>query len=241
MSDRAGMICDAESVGTALAEARALNADIRAQGIAYGRPAEAVRALQWQQMALASEAVLGALDHFIRNGGGSRGARAIRDPEGEALPLTIDGPLEDYRFRVERDADRTEQIVVRLDGEALRIATRPNRPFNETRPLVLRARLAGLADWPDFRPGPRRRRKLMLNIPGAKGRRNRRGDGRDGPGRRGPLPPRLCRRHLQHRLAHGAAAGRRGARRASSRASAATGCRTPSSPRWRPTGWTCPE
>ena len=83
------MICDAESVGEALAEARALNADIRAQGIAYGRPAEAVRALQWQQMALASEAVLAALDHFIRNGGGSRGARAIRDPEGESLPLTI--------------------------------------------------------------------------------------------------------------------------------------------------------
>ena len=147
MSDQAGMICDAESVGTALAEARALNADIRAQGIAYGRPAEAVRALQWQQMALASEAVLGALDHFIRNGGGSRGARAIRDPEGEALPLTIDGPLEDYRFRVERDADRTEQIVVRLDGEALRIATRPNRPFNE------HARSFFERDWPDWLTG----------------------------------------------------------------------------------------
>ena len=113
MSDRAGMICDAESVGAALAEARALNADIRAKGIAFGRPAEAVRALQWQQMALASEAVLAALDHFIRHGGGSRGARAIRDPAGESLPLTVDGPLEAYRFRTERDADRAEQIVVR--------------------------------------------------------------------------------------------------------------------------------
>ena len=83
MSDQAGMICDADSVGEALEEARALNADIRAKGIAYGRAAEAVRALQWQQMALASEAVLAALDHFIRHGGGSRGARAICDPDGE--------------------------------------------------------------------------------------------------------------------------------------------------------------
>ena len=89
MSDRAGMICDADERRARRSPRRAaLNADIRAKGIACGRPAEAVRALQWQQMALASEAVLAALDHFIRHGGGSRGARAIRDPAGEALPLT---------------------------------------------------------------------------------------------------------------------------------------------------------
>ena len=61
MSDRAGMICDPGSVAAALAEARGLNAEISAQGIACGRAAEAARALQWQQMALASEAVLAAL------------------------------------------------------------------------------------------------------------------------------------------------------------------------------------
>ena len=147
MSDRAGMICDAESVGEALAEARALNADIRAQGIAYGRPAEAVRALQWQQMALASEGVLAALDHFIRRGGGSRGARAIRDPAGESLPLTAEGPLEPYRFRMERDADRAEQIVVRLYGGAVRVETRPNRTFDEG------ARSFFERDWPDWLTG----------------------------------------------------------------------------------------
>ena len=111
-----------------------------------------MRALQWQQMALASEAVLGALDHFIRNGGGSRGARAIRDPEGEALPLTIDGPLEDYRFRVERDADRTEQIVVRLEGEALRIqrgrtARSTNTPARSSNATGRTGSLAGFSTW----------------------------------------------------------------------------------------------
>lgn len=131
MSDKAGLICDGESVASALVEARRLNAEIRAKGIAYERAAEAGRALQWRQMALASEAVLAALDYFIRNGGGSRGARAICDTTGESLPLSNGGPLEEFRFRKERDAHREEQIVVRLEGDAMRIATRPNRKFDE--------------------------------------------------------------------------------------------------------------
>jgi hypothetical protein len=147
MSDKAAMICDAEGVRAALAAARKLNADIRVKGIAFGRPAEAVRALQWQQMALASEAVLGALDHYVRHGGGSRGARAIRDPDGEALPLTGKGPLEAYRFRTERDADRAEQIVVRKDGDSLHISRRSNRPFDES------ARSFFERDWPDWLTG----------------------------------------------------------------------------------------
>jgi succinate dehydrogenase flavoprotein subunit len=147
MSDRAGMICDARGVGEALVEARELNADIRANGIGYGRPAEAARALQWQQMAVASEAVLAALDHFIRHGGGSRGARAICDAAGEALPMTIDGPLYAYRFRRERDAHRAEQIVVRLDDGTLHVSTRLNRRFDEG------ARSFFERDWPDWLTG----------------------------------------------------------------------------------------
>ena len=46
MSDHAGMICDGAGVAGVLAEARALNAGIRARGIAPGRAAEAGRALQ---------------------------------------------------------------------------------------------------------------------------------------------------------------------------------------------------
>jgi len=147
MSDKAGMICDPEGVRAALAAARQLNADIRANGIAFARPAEAVRALQWRQITLASEAVLAALDHYVRHGGGSRGARAIRDPDGEALPLTGEGPLEAYRFRMERDADRAEQIVVRKDRDGLHISKRSNRPFDES------ARSFFERDWPDWLTG----------------------------------------------------------------------------------------
>ena len=147
MSDKAGMICDAESVARALEEARALNADIRAKGISHGRASEAARALQRAQMALASEAVLAALDYFIRQGGGSRGARAIRDPQGESLPVFRSGPLEDYRFRKERDTQKSEKIVVRLDGETLHVSIRPNRPFDES------AKSFFERDWPDWLTG----------------------------------------------------------------------------------------
>jgi hypothetical protein len=147
MSDHAGIVCRPEGVAAALAGARALNAAIRRHGIAPGRPAEAVRALQWQQMALASEAVLTALDRFIAEGGGSRGARAICDPAGESLPETAQGPLEAFRFRRERPDHRGEQIALSLDGDGFRLATRPNRPFDETaRPFFER-------DWPDWLTG----------------------------------------------------------------------------------------
>ena len=147
MSDHAGMICDGSSVAAALVEARALNANLRAHGIAFGRPAEAARALQWQQTALASEAVLMALDHYIRSGGGSRGARAIPDDAGSSLPETSSGPLAAYRFRVERDVDRGEQLLVRRDGDGFAVEARPNRTFDE------KARSFFERDWPAWLTG----------------------------------------------------------------------------------------
>lgn len=147
MSDHAGMICDAESVATALAEAHALNADLHARGIACARPAEAARALQWHHMALASEAVLAALDHYVRAGGGSRGARAILDAEGGSLPQTAGGSLDAYRFRAERGTDRAEQFVVAREGDGFRITSRPNRAFDEN------ARSFFERDWPDWLTG----------------------------------------------------------------------------------------
>lgn len=147
MSDKAGLICDGDGVAQALLEARSLNADIRAKGVAYARAGEVARSVQWQQMALASEAVLAALDFFIRNGGGSRGARAICDAQGESLPLANSGPLQEFRFRKERDAHRDEQIVVRLDGETMRISTRPNRTFDES------AKSFFERDWPAWLTG----------------------------------------------------------------------------------------
>ncbi len=147
MSDRAGMICDSQSVADALLEARRLNDEIRAKGIAYARGGEAARALQWRQMALASEAVLSALDFYIDNGGGSRGARAICDPDGESLPLVHSGPLQAYRFRKERPEHRDEQVVVRLDGDAMALSTRPNRTFDENSKSFFER------DWPAWLTG----------------------------------------------------------------------------------------
>lgn len=147
MSDRAGIICDPTGVSSALREAEALNAGIRANGIAYGHAAEAVRAAQWQQMALASEAVLAALDHYIGDGGGSRGARTICDPAGDDAPTTKSGVLEEFRFRKERVEHKAEQIVVRFDGSAMQITTRPNRFLDETQKSFFER------DWPDWLTG----------------------------------------------------------------------------------------
>lgn len=147
MSDRAGILCDADGVRDALEEARSLNTEIRSNGISYGHQSEAVRSCQWQQMALASEAVLTALDYYIRNGGGSRGARAICDPSGEAAPDTRTGSLEQYRFRKERDEHKAEQIVVSFDGKTMNISTRPNRSFDEE------AKSFFERDWPDWLTG----------------------------------------------------------------------------------------
>ena len=147
MSDYAGIVCYAGRVKEALAGAQALNSSIRKRGIAYKGPYEALRALQWRHMAIVSETVLAALAFYVNCGGGSRGARAICDPEGERVPLARTGPLSEFRFLPERVEDRTEQILIRFNGEdpvirrrAIRSCDREPRPFFER-------------DWPDFLTG----------------------------------------------------------------------------------------
>ncbi|MBU1548569.1 MAG: FAD-binding protein [Alphaproteobacteria bacterium] len=147
MSDKAGIICDSEGVSAALGDAGVLNAEIRLKGIAHGHAAEAVRAAQWQQMALASEAVLAALDHYIKDGGGSRGARTICDPVGEDAPAIKSGQLEEYRFRKERKEHKAEQIVVSFDGISMAVSTRPNRVVDEAEKNFFER------DWPDWLTG----------------------------------------------------------------------------------------
>jgi succinate dehydrogenase/fumarate reductase flavoprotein subunit len=147
MSEAAGILVDAATVQQALAASRALNAAIRAQGIAVARPSEAARAIQWQQMALASEAVLTALDHYIAAGGGSRGARAVLDPLGDGLPMVTSGPLDEARFRLERPSDRACQIVLRQNGDGFSVTERPNRALDAaSRPFFER-------DWPAWLTG----------------------------------------------------------------------------------------
>lgn len=147
MSDAAGILCDAGSVRDALRQARALNERLSRHGIRIARPSEAARGVQWRQMALASEAVLTALDHYIASGGGSRGARAILDQAGEGVPMSAQGPLEAVRFRAERAADRVRQIVLRFEDGAFRITERAVRSNDMTaRPFFER-------DWPAWLTG----------------------------------------------------------------------------------------
>lgn len=147
MSDHAGILCTASGVKGALEGARALNRRLAREGLAFGRPAEAARALQWHQMALASEAVLTALDHYISQGGGSRGARAICDAAGESLPMSAAGPLDAFRFRAERPQDRETQILIGAGPQGLRLWQRKNRPHDPaSKPFFER-------DWPAWLTG----------------------------------------------------------------------------------------
>ena len=148
MSDHAGMVCRAADVRSALEGARALNDEIRKHGVSHeGKAFDAVRTLQWRQTAIASEAVLAALDFYVERGGGSRGARTVCDPNGDQVPHARTGPLEDFRFLSERAQDRAEQILVRVARErfvirtrSLRVSVPGERPFFER-------------NWPDFLTG----------------------------------------------------------------------------------------
>lgn len=148
MSDSAGMICRAASIASALREAKQLTMGIRDKGVSFDATTFGVtHALQWCQNALASEAILAALDYYVSNGGGSRGARVICDNEGECVPSTINGPLEEYRFRMEKTEHKDQQIVVKYADSALVIFTRQPRKFSQTeRPFFER-------NWPHYLTG----------------------------------------------------------------------------------------
>ncbi len=148
MSDAAGMICRADRIASALRDAQQLTRAIREQGVSFDATTLGVtHALQWQQNALASEAILAALNHYVSHGGGSRGARVICDSAGECVPITRKGPLEEYRFRMEKTKDKDQQIVVKWTGLATAIATRKPRDFlPKERPFFER-------NWPHYLTG----------------------------------------------------------------------------------------
>ena len=147
MSDAAGILCDGVQVHRALVAARELNNRLSRDGIRIDRPSEVARAIQWRQMALASEAVLVALDHYISTGGGSRGARAILDPKGEGVPMSVHGPLQTVRFRAERLKDRGRQIVLAFRDGRFHVSERQIRTIDPSaRPFFER-------DWPAWLTG----------------------------------------------------------------------------------------
>jgi succinate dehydrogenase / fumarate reductase, flavoprotein subunit len=117
MSDKAGFICQTREVPEACARAEGLNRTIAERGIRFDQAPQAVGAVLWRQMAVASEAILHALRHYILHGGGSRGARALCAPSAPHAPDTRLGALDEFRFMGERTQDRAVQIHVRrVDG-----------------------------------------------------------------------------------------------------------------------------
>lgn len=147
MSDHAGIICYPDEVANALNAARALNRQITNSGVAFSRASEVARALQWRHMALVSESVLTALNDYIENDGGSRGARAICDSQGELLPKSSKLDLSKFRFRRERERDKSEQIVVVYDDEVMRVIRHQNRSIDTSNGAFFER------DWPKWLTG----------------------------------------------------------------------------------------
>ena len=147
MSDHAGFMCSAARVREALIKARKLNGDIRSRGLRPDRPDLTERCVQWRQMALVSEAVLTALDAYLSRGGGSRGARAIRDPDGSDVPVTRTGTLEAFRFRAERKQDRAEKIAIRFENGTLACSFQRIRRHDHSRAAYFER------DWAEFLTG----------------------------------------------------------------------------------------
>jgi len=125
MSDYAGIICTGDAVKSALQEAKALRNKIADSGLQVSSPAQVGQAFRWRQMAAVSEAVLTALDHYIKNGGGSRGARAICSDSGTKCPEAYKSDLSAFRFIDEQARDKEEKLVVKADGEGFSIDVMP--------------------------------------------------------------------------------------------------------------------
>ncbi len=133
MSDCAGFVCRVDDVAAALAAARQLNQRIAAEGINIAEARHISEGVLRVQTALLSEAVLCALDHYIRQGGGSRGARMLCSDQGTRAPDSRLGALDDYRFLAENETQRQEKMLLRYQpGAGMQIHERPLRPIEDT-------------------------------------------------------------------------------------------------------------
>jgi len=118
MSDHAGIICTAADVAQARAHSQALRESVEVDGLSVSSAALVGHAFRWRHMVWVSEAVLTALDYYIKNGGGSRGARAICSPDGTRCPDASHEDLSRFRFIEEQQKDRQEKLIVsRQDGQ----------------------------------------------------------------------------------------------------------------------------
>jgi succinate dehydrogenase/fumarate reductase flavoprotein subunit len=136
MSDHAAFVCFVETVPAALEEARRLNREIAERGIRIDDHQHIGEAILRAQTARLSEAVLHALDYYIRDGGGSRGARMYCSPRGKQTPETRLGPLDDLRILPENPAHRQEKILLCYQPDSgMRISKRALRGIEDTRKI----------------------------------------------------------------------------------------------------------
>lgn len=147
MSDCAGFICNAQQVEKALRAAHRLNQKVMKEGISISHPNKTAQSFQWRHMALASEAILLALDTYIKHGGGSRGARVLCSDQGEYVPCACDGELEDFRFIAEQLKDRENQLHVSWVNKEFILDTRGLRSMDNLDAIFFEK------NWPDYLTG----------------------------------------------------------------------------------------
>lgn len=144
MSERAGFVCNAGQVPGAVQAARRLNQRIAQNGVAITHPNQTAFSLQWRQMALASEALLVALESYIARGGGSRGARMLCSAQGDVAPQTREGVLSEFRFISEKAEHRQEQIQVTWRNGEFVVEQRPLRTLDDLSTIFFEK------NWPDY-------------------------------------------------------------------------------------------
>ncbi|MEK7413158.1 MAG: FAD-binding protein [Planctomycetota bacterium] len=132
MSDHAGFICPVGEVVAARTASTALRSQAWSQGIAVTTPERSAEPFRWRHMALLSEAVFVALDHYVTSGGGSRGARAYCDPTGTKIPEARAIDCSSWRFREERPEQRQLKIQLRWNGSSFQIEQQPLRGMEDT-------------------------------------------------------------------------------------------------------------
>jgi succinate dehydrogenase/fumarate reductase flavoprotein subunit len=131
MSDSAGIICTADEVKLALESATALRRDVEANGLQVSSASMVGQAFRWRHMTWVSEAVLTALDYYISNGGGSRGARAICAEHGTRNPEASVEDLSRFRYVEEQTKDRDEKLVVCRAEDGIQVAAVSVEPTPE--------------------------------------------------------------------------------------------------------------
>lgn len=117
MSDEAGFLVSASHIDHTQRAASQLLDTVLRNGIKITTHSQITELIIWRHFALLSGAILTMLNDYIKNGGGSRGARIIFDIHGDSVPCGRHQPFNEWRFRNERLADRQNKYFIRWNGQ----------------------------------------------------------------------------------------------------------------------------